>query len=69
MKVILYTTHCPKCEVLEAKLKSKKVEYDCVTDTQEMLKLGMASAPNLSVDGNIMDFSQAVTWVNALEVD
>ena len=69
MGIILYTTHCPKCEVLEAKLKSKKVEYDCVTDTKEMLKLGMASAPNLSVDGNIMDFSQAVAWVNALEVD
>ena len=31
MKVILYTTHCPKCNVLTAKLKKKEVKLSEVS--------------------------------------
>ena len=30
--VTLYTTHCPKCNVLEKKLDKKKIEYTLVDD-------------------------------------
>lgn len=62
--VILYTTHCPKCKVLETKLKSKNIEYTEVTDIDEMTKKGFQATPMLEIDGEIMDFVKANTWVN-----
>lgn len=64
MKVILYTTHCPKCIVLEKKLKSKNIEYTENMDTDLMISKGFLSTPMLEVDGNIMDFKAANTWIN-----
>lgn len=64
MKVILYTTHCPKCKVLTAKLKAKGVDYEEVTDVDVMRDKGFMSAPMLEVDGKIMTFVEAIKWVN-----
>lgn len=64
MKVILYTTHCPKCNVLTAKLKAKGVDYEEVTDVDAMRDKGFMSAPMLEVDGKIMTFVEAIKWVN-----
>lgn len=63
MSVILYSTHCPKCNVLEKKLKAAGIEYEEVNDVNIMLEKGMHSAPNLEVDGQIMDFTQATNWI------
>lgn len=64
MKVVLYTTHCPKCIVLEKKMASKGIVHEIVTDTTLMLKKGFATAPMLEVDGKLMDFKDANTWIN-----
>lgn len=64
MEIILYTTHCPKCKILETKLREANIPFTINENVKEMLKLGMASAPNLSVDGEILDFGKAVKWVN-----
>lgn len=40
MKVVLYTTHCPKCMVLEKKMATKGIVYEIVTDTSLMIKKG-----------------------------
>ena len=67
MKVILYTTGCPKCNVLSTKLKSKGVNYDTVEDMDIMVEKGFMQAPMLEVDGEVKDFSEAIKWVNGLE--
>ena len=36
----LYTTNCPKCKILESKLKAKNIEYNTVTDIEVMQKKG-----------------------------
>lgn len=64
MEIILYSTHCPRCTVLETKLKQKNIEYEECNDIEEMLKLGIQEAPQLKVDGKLMTFSEAVKWVN-----
>ena len=64
MKVILYTTHCPKCKILETKLKQKNIEYEECSDIEEMLKLEIQEAPQLEVDGKLLNFGEAVRWVN-----
>lgn len=67
MNVTLYTTHCPKCKVLEKKLNSKNINYNEVTDTDIMISKGFTSTPIFEVDGTIMDFSEANKWVNEQE--
>ena len=62
MSIVLYSTNCPKCKVLEKKLDSIGVDYTIVTDEDLMISKGFSSAPMLEVDGNIMDFGNAVKW-------
>ena len=64
MNVILYTTECPKCKVLEAKLQLKDIEYERVDDIDIMNKKGFMEAPMLEVDGQVMNFVDANTWIN-----
>lgn len=63
MSIILYSTGCPKCNVLEAKLNSKSIKYEVCRDIEVMQSKGMMSAPNLEVDGELMDFSAAIKWI------
>ena len=62
--VVLYTTHCPKCQILEKKLKQKKLNFIEENDIDEMLKMGLKTVPWLDVDGEMMDFNQANQWIN-----
>lgn len=60
----MYSTHCPKCKILETKLKQKNIEYEECTDINEMLSKGIETVPILEVDGQMLDFGKAVRWVN-----
>lgn len=61
--ITLYSTGCPKCSVLTKKLDNARLEYEVVSDQDEMIALGMKSAPILEVDGKRMDFGTAVRWI------
>ena len=61
--VILYTTNCPKCRVLETKLNEKNITYTEETDLEIMQQKGFSMAPMLEVNGEIYDFSKAIQWV------
>lgn len=60
----LFSTGCPKCQILEKKLAQKGIEYNEVNDIQQMLDMGLKSVPWFEVDGQMMDFNQANKWVN-----
>lgn len=62
--ITLYSTHCPRCRVLEDKLEDKDIEYTVVTDVEEMSKLNIMSVPMLKVDGNLLPFKEANDWIN-----
>jgi len=66
--LILYTTGCPKCEVLKKKLKAKNIEYVENNNVEDMESLGIDQVPVLSVDGNLMSFAEANNWINNTEV-
>ena len=73
MEVILYTTHCPKCRILEIKLSQKNIAYTEVADVELMKSKGFLSAPMLEVktadptpSSTIMEFGDAVKWINSL---
>ena len=49
MQITLYTNRCPCCEVLEAALKAASLDFETVTDTGQMLAMGMTHLPMLCV--------------------
>ncbi len=67
MTVVLYSTHCPKCNVLEKKLKQKNISYEEVNDIGVMKEKGYLTVPVLEVDGKSMDFRTANDWINLRE--
>jgi glutaredoxin len=63
--VTLYTTHCPQCRVVEAKLKQKNIEYNEVTDENKIKELGFLSVPVLQVENDFFLFKDAISWINS----
>lgn len=66
INVILYSTNCPKCIVLEKKLNEKKIDFTKVADIEEMKKENIYSAPYLKVDGLLMSFYEAIQYINSI---
>ncbi|MBQ6359568.1 MAG: hypothetical protein IJJ25_00260 [Lachnospiraceae bacterium] len=64
MSIVLYSTGCPKCNVLETKLNNKNIKFDVVTDEEVMQNKGFMSLPMLEVNGEELDFMQALRWTN-----
>ena len=64
MNIIFYSTGCPKCKILKQKLDSKSIQYTENNSVEEMLALGIVQVPVLSVDGALMQFPDAVAWIN-----
>ena len=69
MKIKLYSTHCPKCIVLQKKLDDKNIEYDLITDINEIKETGYLSAPILQIDEKFYGFGEAVQYINSLKGD
>lgn len=65
--MILYTSHCPKCNVLKTKLDQKKIEYKTIEDTNIFIEKGFEELPKLELDdGTILSFVEANKYVNSL---
>ena len=52
-KITFYSTHCPKCVVLEKKLKGKNIPFETITDVAVMTSKGLSSAPSLEIEGKL----------------
>lgn len=63
MNVVLHSTHCAKCKVLEAKLNQKGINYEENNDVELMMQKGFTTVPKLEVDGVVYDFKEAVEWI------
>ena len=66
----LYSTHCARCRVVTLMLNKKNIKYEEVyvnpdkpEEIQVMLDMGLKSAPGLVVNGKVMDFNEAVSWI------
>ena len=62
--IILYTTHCPKCKILEKKLEKANIQYETCDDASIMNQKGFTSAPMLEVNEKTFNFKEAVDWIN-----
>ena len=66
--ITLFTTHCPRCRIIEMKLAQKKINFETVEDEDKIRETGIAhhimSAPILKVDDEYFDFNHAVEFIN-----
>lgn len=62
--MILYSTGCPKCKVLEMKLKDAGISFTKITDEVTMNTLGFQSAPMLEYEGRYLNFHDAMHLIN-----
>lgn len=69
MNIILYSTHCPKCTVLEKKLQKANIDFKICDDERIMEEYNFPSLPMLQIDTSILDFSAAIKWVGEYNVD
>ena len=72
MTITVYSTGCPKCKVLETKLKQKNIKYTINNDIEVMKSLGFSTVPMMIVeyvdrDTETLDFKGAVEWVNSMD--
>lgn len=65
--IVMYSTHCPKCDVLEQKLNSKNINYGVIDDVNIIIDKGFDFLPVLEIDGKIMKYREAVNWINEQE--
>ena len=65
----LWSTHCPKCKVLEKKIELKNIDCEIKDNLDEVLEFGrlhdMNSAPILELDnGEVLDFVAANKYLS-----
>ena len=61
--ITLYSTGCPKCQVLEKKMRNDGIEFDISDNIDELIEKGFMSAPILKVDDNYFEFKEAIDWL------
>ena len=63
----LYSTHCPKCRVIEKKLEQANIKYELIDAKdnpkviEELSALGVRQMPVLIVNDKILGFSE-INW-------
>lgn len=67
MEIILYSTNCPKCKILEKKLTEKNIKFTKNNNVIEMSELGIDQVPVLSIDSKMLSFVEANKWINERE--
>ena len=68
--LVLYTTHCPKCKVLEKKLNANNIPFETSEDIRVLLANNIFTVPVLQLeDGRLLEFKEAIDFANGnLEV-
>lgn len=63
-KIILFSTGCPKCNVLKQKLDASGLDYEVETDVSTLIDLGIMEVPILKVGDDYKSFKVANDWIN-----
>ena len=50
---------------MKKKLAEKNIDYTENQNVEEMIALGIDQVPVLKIDGAVMNFKEAIEWVNS----
>ena len=65
--ITLYSTNCPKCNVLEQKLQKANIDFNISNNLDNLIKQGFREAPILEINNQYLTFSEAIKWVKEKE--
>lgn len=63
VKVVLYTTDCPKCRILKKRLDNQNIQYTVCSDKELMLERGFTEVPMLEVNNQVFNFTEGLNWI------
>ena len=66
-EIILYSNGCPRCKIIEKMLEDKGIRYKKITDTEEMLRLGLTNVPWIKTKDTIMNFKDSIDYINIIQ--
>lgn len=73
MRLKLFTTHCPKCKVIEGKIEKAGLPVEICEDMDELRRVdpGAETVPRLLAQNEgekpvMMDFAAAAAFLNAI---
>lgn len=61
---VLYSTHCPRCNVLYNKLKEKNIQFNVCEDVDKLIEMGFMTAPVLYDGEKYYTFEEAIRLIN-----
>lgn len=62
--ITLYHINSAQCKAVKQKLIEKKIQYNEITDVDEILKFHILQVPTLEVEEERYEFIQALKWLN-----
>ena len=65
--VILYSTGCPKCNLLEKRLTANNIDYKISDDVEILIEKGFQSAPVLQINDQFIEYGEAMKRLKAYE--
>lgn len=65
--ITLYSTGCPKCNILDGRLTKDKIEFTISNNIEKLVEMGFQNAPVLQIDDNFMSYEDAMKLLKVFE--
>ena len=66
-EIVLYSTHCPKCQAIEMILKNKKINFELEDNKEEVLSVadsnGIKEMPFAKIGDKIYNCKELQKWI------
>ena len=63
-KVVLLSTGCPRCKILEMRLKKEGILFDIIDDENKIKEMGFMEVPVLKYGERFMNFKESLDWLS-----
>ena len=67
MIITLYSTGCPKCQILEKRLKKNNIDFIISDNVDALIEKGFQSAPVMAVGKLFYDYTSAMNLLKKYE--
>ena len=64
--IVLYSTGCPKCEILKKKMGEKNISYTEINDIDIMNEKNITFVPMLEIEGKLLNYRESVGFINSI---
>lgn len=65
--ITLYSTGCPKCNILERRLTNDKINFTISYDINKLIEMGFQNAPILQINDQFIEYGEAMKRLKAYE--